>query len=88
MTMPEDIQPGSPGHAELHQLANASINALVRRIQRLEEALNNRTDRAYTTDQRPAASSVLPGTCVFDLTLQRPVWSDGRHWRDSQSNYR
>jgi hypothetical protein len=36
---------------------------------------------ATTTAGRPPANRVAAGTMVFDVTLGRPVWSDGASWR-------
>ena len=36
-----------------------------------------------TTSGRPSASSVDPGTMMYDLTLSKPIFSDGTTWRDA-----
>jgi parallel beta-helix repeat protein len=36
------------------------------------------------TSERPSASGAAPGSHFFDLTLGKPVWSDGRNWVDAQ----
>lgn len=36
-----------------------------------------------TTDGRPAANSVSPGSQIYDTTLNKPIWSDGTNWRDA-----
>jgi hypothetical protein len=38
---------------------------------------------AYTTATLPSASSVPAGTHVYDITLGKPVWSNGSFWVDA-----
>jgi hypothetical protein len=40
-------------------------------------------DRTLTTAARPTASGVGAGSCYYDTTLGKPVWSDGTNWRDA-----
>lgn len=37
----------------------------------------------YSTASRPAANSSAIGGCYFDVTLNKPAWSDGTNWRDA-----
>lgn len=36
-----------------------------------------------TTVARPSAADAGAGSCYYDTTMSRPVWSDGSRWRDS-----
>ena len=36
-----------------------------------------------TTAQRPPAARAGRGATVYDLTLSKPIWSDGTVWRDA-----
>jgi hypothetical protein len=45
-------------------------------------ARTNRNPR-YTTAGRPGAASLGAGSCYFDTTLNKPVWSDGTVYRDA-----
>lgn len=38
---------------------------------------------AYTTGARPSAVAARAGAQIYDLTLSRPIWSDGTVWRDA-----
>jgi hypothetical protein len=40
-------------------------------------------DRNFTTAARPSASTVGAGSCYYDTTLSKPVWSDGTNWKDA-----
>lgn len=40
-------------------------------------------DRTFTTATRRIASITGAGSCYFDTTLNKPVWSDGTNWRDA-----
>jgi hypothetical protein len=40
-------------------------------------------DRLFTTAGRPSASTVGAGSCYYDTTLSKPVWSDGTNWKDA-----
>jgi hypothetical protein len=37
----------------------------------------------YTTAGRPSASALGAGTCIYDVTLSKPIWSNGTTWKDS-----
>jgi hypothetical protein len=39
--------------------------------------------KSYTTATRPTPASVGTGSCIFDTTLSKPIWSDGTNWRDA-----
>lgn len=39
--------------------------------------------KSYTTAARPTAASVGTGSCIFDTTLGKPIWSDGTNWKDA-----
>lgn len=39
--------------------------------------------QAVNTAARPDASSVAPGSHIFDTTLGKPIWSNGSNWVDS-----
>jgi hypothetical protein len=38
---------------------------------------------AYSTSSRPSASAAGAGGMIYDLTLRKPIWSDGSTWRDA-----
>lgn len=38
---------------------------------------------AYTTATRPTMTGISAGACVFDTTLNKPIWWDGSGWRDA-----
>ncbi len=38
---------------------------------------------AFTTAKRPSAVAAGTGTCIFDTTLKKPVWSTGSTWVDA-----
>lgn len=38
---------------------------------------------AFPKTKRPAAATAGVGTCIFDLTLRKPVWSTGSVWVDA-----
>lgn len=38
---------------------------------------------AFAKSKRPAASSAGIGTCIFDTTLMKPIWSTGKAWVDA-----
>lgn len=40
-------------------------------------------ERSRSTDTRPSASGLGVGTCYYDTTVGKPVWSDGTVWRDA-----
>lgn len=55
----------------------AQLQDLKQRVERLE----GRTGiRAFTTAQRPPASS-LPRTLIANLTTGKVEWSDGANWQ-------
>lgn len=35
------------------------------------------------TANRPAAATAGPGAMVYDVTLGKPIWSNGTVWRDA-----
>lgn len=37
----------------------------------------------YITGGRPSAAAAGAGAYYYDLTLQKPLWSDGTQWRDA-----
>lgn len=39
--------------------------------------------KSYTTATRPSAASVGTGSCIFDTTLSKPIWSNGTDWKDA-----
>jgi hypothetical protein len=39
--------------------------------------------QAVGTGNRPTAASKEAGAMIFDTTLNKPIWSDGTHWRDA-----
>jgi len=39
--------------------------------------------QAVPTTGRPAATSVAPGTQIYDATLGKPIWSNGTNWLDA-----
>ncbi len=49
----------------------------------LARTLKQLRTRSYTTATRPTASVMGAGFQLFDLTLNKPVWSDGTNWRDA-----
>lgn len=42
--------------------------------------------RTYATAGRPAAATAGAGAEYFDITLNKPVYSDGTAWRDAMAN--
>lgn len=39
--------------------------------------------QSVATSARPAATSVPPGTQIYDVTVGKPIWSDGTVWHDA-----
>ena len=75
MNTPDSLTPmvegqtrmGSSGPTELNG-SEIQINAPLRPL-------------IATTEKRPAASSVSPGSLIYDKTLKELVWSDGTEWK-------
>jgi hypothetical protein len=38
---------------------------------------------AYSTANRPSASTVGVGSAIYDTTLSKPIWSNGTVWKDA-----
>jgi hypothetical protein len=38
---------------------------------------------AFARTSRPAAATAGVGTCIFDTTLKKPIWSTGSVWVDA-----
>ena len=38
---------------------------------------------AFRRSARPSAKAAGVGTCIFDITLKKPIWSTGRAWVDA-----
>ena len=38
---------------------------------------------AFTKQSRPSAKTAGVGTCIFDTTLKKPIWSTGSVWVDA-----
>lgn len=47
------------------------------------EHLGHRHHGGYTTALRPSAVTLGLGASIYDVTLHKPLWSDGAVWRDS-----
>lgn len=89
MTLPEDNTPADPVQRKADVL-----NAIARRVNNIDRALTETTQRTYsgplsaTSDARPAAASLAAGSMLYDTTLNLPLWSDGKYWRDATGEYR
>jgi len=47
--------------------------------------LSNLKPDTYTSETRPVTDNYI-GRCIFDLTLLKPIYFDGRKWRDAMGN--
>ena len=48
-----------------------------------EQMQQNVPPRRFTTALRPPAATAGVGAMIYDITLSKPIWSDGTTWRDA-----
>jgi len=57
-----------------------------RRAEKILATLQRASYGAFSNADRPDASTLQPGTQIFNTDTNTPEWSDGTNWRDSSGN--